>query len=146
MTEIQPVLGHELRSYAPTGNEWTIRCECGWYDRAPTPVPSEPPDEVLQRRYRYHLEDVSEPRHEESETFEPRRPRGPMEIRCPACKGYGHIPPTPLDVGTSVCSTCGGSETVLAAPVPRRVALRLPENLDYLEVGLDGKVEIHLKS
>jgi len=69
----------------------------------PVVIDSEPPI-GLTYDYRSHLDNVVEPI--EEQTFEPRRPRGPLEIHCPACKGYGYAPPAPLDVEKFTCRTC----------------------------------------
>lgn len=137
MDEDDAPIGHAILSYAAHGSDWQIKCECGWYTRE-TPIdPAEPPSGLMYD-YRSHLDDVLEPK--EEQPFERRKPRGPLEIRCPACKGYGYVPPTPLDVTKYMCHTCNGSGTVRAAVVPHAVAAILPADVDYLEVQMNGKV------
>jgi hypothetical protein len=40
---------------------------------------------------------------------------------------------------------CAGSERVLAAAIPHFVAMRLPPDLDYVEIGITGKALVRRK-
>lgn len=143
---VTPLLGHEIASFAADGDEWLLRCECGWYFRVHADLgdPTRPPSE-LRYRYAEHLDDVSTPKEAPVEVNRP--PRGSLEIRCPRCRGYGHIPPTDLhDVTKRRCPMCEGSKSVLAAAIPSAVERQLPANLDYLEVMPSGKIAIHRKN